>query len=239
METKICTKCGVEYPATTEFFYRDKYKKSGLIGQCKKCKSEYEKEYNKKNKEKRNKSSKNWRENNKEKKKEIDRKYYENNKEKIKKYQKEYREKNIDKIRKQDKIYRENNKEKIREYREKNKEKIQKWREENKEKIRENQRKYYKNDKKKYREKRLKYLFGITLKEYDKMLKEQNSRCVICGTKKVGRNQYNNRSLGVDHDHKTGKIRGLLCNNCNTTLGFLKDNPLILIKAVKYLQKYS
>lgn len=124
-------------------------------------------------------------------------------------------------------------------WRKNNKEKYKKWREKNKEKIRENQRKYYRNDKKKYRENRIKNLFGITLKDYNEMLKKQNGRCAICGTKKVGRNQYNNRSLGIDHDHKTGKIRGLLCNNCNTTLGFLKDNPLILIKAVKYLQKYS
>lgn len=43
--------------------------------------------------------------------------------------------------------------------------------------------------------------------------------------------------LSVDHDHQTGKIRGLLCNNCNRAIGLLKDSSDILYKAAKYIEK--
>ena len=58
-------------------------------------------------------------------------------------------------------------------------------------------------------------------------LKKEITQCVICG---------NNEKLVVDHDHKTGKVRGILCNNCNTGLGMLQDNPKLLLRAISYLK---
>ena len=71
--------------------------------------------------------------------------------------------------------------------------------------------KYYKEN----REKFLGYYYGITLEEYNQMLKEQNHCCAIC---KKHENEFK-RKLDTDHDHKTGKIRGILCFTCNTNLG--------------------
>jgi hypothetical protein len=76
------------------------------------------------------------------------------------------------------------------------------------------------------REKYLKKTYNLSLEEYAKMLKEQNNVCWICKQKK---------SLVVDHDHDTGKVRGLLCNLCNTSLGGFKDSRDSLLKALDYL----
>jgi hypothetical protein len=96
-DTKKCTTCGVEKPATPEFYHRDKGKKGGLRHDCKECVKLYH-------------------EKNKEKKKEYDKLYYENNKEKIKEREKLYRENNKEKKKEYNKLYRENNKEKINEH---------------------------------------------------------------------------------------------------------------------------
>ncbi len=77
----------------------------------------------------------------------------------------------------------------------------------------------------------LMYSYGITLKEYNKILANQNGVCAICG------NPPNDRKLAVDHNHVTGKIRGLLCKACNTTLGNVKDSVEILEKAIEYLKE--
>lgn len=78
------------------------------------------------------------------------------------------------------------------------------------------------------RNKALQYKYGITFSEYKYMYDMQNGCCVICNDK--------HQSLVVDHNHKTGDIRGLLCSSCNTGLGFLKDSPEILYNAKKYLE---
>lgn len=66
----------------------------------------------------------------------------------------------------------------------------------------------------------LKYKFNLTLEEYDKMFEAQNGVCAICGLPEIA------RRLAVDHDHKTGKIRGLLCANCNISLGWYEKNKI-------------
>lgn len=76
----------------------------------------------------------------------------------------------------------------------------------------------------------LKRRFGITLEQYNKMLEEQGGVCAICRIKK-------NETLAVGHDHKTGKIRGLLCGHCNHVVGFAKDNIELLERTIKYLDK--
>lgn len=77
-------------------------------------------------------------------------------------------------------------------------------------------------------------MFGISLEDYDLKLEEQKGVCAICGGLcKSG------KRLAVDHDHKTGNIRDLLCGNCNGGLGKFQDNPELLIKAADYLRKHS
>ena len=75
--------------------------------------------------------------------------------------------------------------------------------------------------------------YGLSVEDWDSMFKNQNGRCVICG-----RHQSElKRSLCVDHDHKTGKVRGLLCFNCNMAIGFLDDNKQSLKNAISYLEQ--
>lgn len=95
---------------------------------------------------------------------------------------------------------------------------------------------YYKNWQK-FQDKRknieLKKNYNITLEEYNNLLKEQSYCCAICNKHESECKQ----KLHVDHDHLTGKIRGLLCGNCNPGLGLFKDNKHLLFKAYKYLNK--
>lgn len=80
---------------------------------------------------------------------------------------------------------------------------------------------------------RLKRQYGITIEDYNRMLKDQNGVCFIC--QKESKNFWGTQPA-VDHCHKTGKIRGLLCDKCNKGLGQFNDNPELLQKAIKYLK---
>ncbi len=71
--------------------------------------------------------------------------------------------------------------------------------------------------------------FGITLDCYKRMIREQEGKCAICKIMFEG--------LNVDHCHKTGIVRGLLCDNCNLALGHFKDEPVLLEIAIVYLKK--
>lgn len=73
--------------------------------------------------------------------------------------------------------------------------------------------------------------YFLTEVDYLEMFKNQNGRCKIC---KRSQTELK-RSLAVDHCHKSGKIRGLLCMKCNTILGLAADNVEILTEAIKYL----
>lgn len=85
------------------------------------------------------------------------------------------------------------------------------------------------------RDKLLKSAYGITQKDFDKMLEAQSGRCAVCGT---AENQVTN-VMFVDHCHSTGKVRGLLCSLCNSGIGKLQDDPEVVLKAYKYLLKYK
>ena len=82
----------------------------------------------------------------------------------------------------------------------------------------------------------LKRVYGITLEQFEAKLTAQNGVCEICG-------EYNTRDkhgvMAVDHNHITGKIRGLLCFKCNSALGNFNDNKELLMKAINYLNKYE
>ena len=91
----------------------------------------------------------------------------------------------------------------------------------------------YKTDK----NSKLKRAYGITLDEYEELLSKQDSKCAICGIDNNGKYRNKPRAFAVDHCHSTGKIRGLLCSDCNTGIGLLKDNINYLQLAIKYLNK--
>jgi len=74
-------------------------------------------------------------------------------------------------------------------------------------------------------------MFGVDKEKYQKMLDKQDNKCAICGVN-VSELKY---TLCVDHDHATGKVRGLLCHDCNVGIGRMKDNIKTLKKAIKYL----
>lgn len=81
--------------------------------------------------------------------------------------------------------------------------------------------------------KALKHRYGITLEEYEVLLESQNFKCKICGSKE----NTQGWRLAVDHCHKTGRVRGLLCHNCNRALGLFKDNAENLKKAIWYVEE--
>ena len=82
-----------------------------------------------------------------------------------------------------------------------------------------------------YLEAQLRRLYGITLKEFKRLNEMQKGLCKLCSGLPTGKM----KRLCVDHDHKTGKVRGLLCRACNSLLGNAKDNPEILKKTIAYL----
>jgi len=75
--------------------------------------------------------------------------------------------------------------------------------------------------------------YGITEVEYEQLAASQGGRCAICGRVPA----EGEKRLGVDHDHRTDKVRGLLCRGCNVGLGSFGDNPAMLQAALTYLNK--
>ena len=84
----------------------------------------------------------------------------------------------------------------------------------------------------------LKSSYGITIDDYETLLKNQNHACAICDGKE-GSVQANGKpfSLAVDHNHETNKVRGLLCSHCNRGLGLFQDSILRLRSAINYLEE--
>jgi ERCC4-type nuclease len=152
--------------------------------------------------------------------------------EKQKEYNKRYRDKNKEKRNIEGNVYSKQwylaNKEKRIKYLEENKEEISKKKKELRkkdvEKTKRNDRKY-----------QLKQFYDITPEQYTELYNKQNGCCAICG-----KNQSElKKALGVDHNHTTGKIRGLLCFNCNITIGKFNDDINMLILATNYLKEYE
>ena len=95
----------------------------------------------------------------------------------------------------------------------------------------------------KKRDENLKRVYGIGIDEYNTLLEKQNNRCAICAsTDPKGRKSGRGGGVDVfyvDHDHKTGNVRGLLCNICNRTMGYVGENSGVLEEMIKYLQKHQ
>lgn len=84
----------------------------------------------------------------------------------------------------------------------------------------------------------LKKRYGITEDTYNNMLKSQNNRCLTCGCTELGARNCGKSKLSIDHDHKTSKIRGLLCHKCNLTSGHIENsNNIIITNIIKYLER--
>jgi hypothetical protein len=82
---------------------------------------------------------------------------------------------------------------------------------------------------------RLKNTYGMTVEQYESMLDEQDGRCAICRSDRPGGPRT--PIFTVDHDHDTGRVRGLLCSSCNRALGLLRDDPEVLRLAIGYLER--
>lgn len=81
------------------------------------------------------------------------------------------------------------------------------------------------------RSEQLKVRYGISTDDYEAMLAKQRGACAIC--------KSTSEALHVDHDHATGKVRGLLCGSCNRGIGCLGDDVVTLKAAVRYLQSHA
>jgi len=76
--------------------------------------------------------------------------------------------------------------------------------------------------------------YNMSLAEYDDLLKAHDNSCAICGKSP----EENGKRLCVDHDHETGRIRGLLCHSCNKGIGLFQDNPIFIQEAINYLRSH-
>jgi hypothetical protein len=79
---------------------------------------------------------------------------------------------------------------------------------------------------------RLRRKYGVT---WEELVTKYGTSCNICGRTRAGNGK--DYRLSVDHDHKTGRIRGLLCSPCNRALGFFEDDPTRMAVAIRYLQQ--
>jgi uncharacterized Zn finger protein (UPF0148 family) len=114
---------------------------------------------------------------------------------------------------------------------------VKEWVQKNREKVNSSNRKRYNSlsseEKRKRNRKQQISLYGLTVEQYDDMIIGQNYVCAICGRSEKSSTRG---VLFIDHDHKTGKVRGLLCDSCNRGLGYFYDNTSFLSNAIKYLK---
>ena len=113
------------------------------------------------------------------------------------------------------------------------------WQLKNLEKVSISSANYYKKNSEKTRNRILKNKYGISLQEYNLLLKKQDNKCASCFQlesaidSRLGRI----RALAVDHNHFTGKVRGLLCTGCNAAIGFIKENAVRAEQLAQYIRK--
>jgi peptide methionine sulfoxide reductase MsrB len=103
------------------------------------------------------------------------------------------------------------------------------------------QKKYRDNNKDKRKNGMLQWRFNLTLEEYNAMSEAQGHVCKLCGNPETSKksNSEEVRMLSVDHDHNTGKVRGLLCARCNVQLGHYEKAKPRVKEFEKYLKEYE
>lgn len=87
-----------------------------------------------------------------------------------------------------------------------------------------------------YKKYRLRAEYGLSLEQYQAMRDEQCGTCALCHRVDSGRPKW--KDLVVDHDHSTGRVRALLCHQCNMVLGHSGDNPALLRKMADYIESH-
>lgn len=81
--------------------------------------------------------------------------------------------------------------------------------------------------------------YGLSANDYKLLYEKQNGVCAICGKPEIAKNNTGTtRLLSIDHDHQTGKVRGLLCMSCNIFLGHLEKNAKYISKALIYAKYF-
>lgn len=166
-------------------------------------------------------------------------KYRDLNKEEKKAYHKAYYEANKDRLKKMsnDNYHANRDREIIRrkeyhiKHRDEMNEHAKRYYHKHKEQNKERRKEYNKNHKREIKSYKLFLSYGITLEQYEKMYNRQKGKCAICKTYR--------ESLVVDHDHKTGKVRHLLCHKCNLALGYVNDDTKILKSMITYLDEHT
>lgn len=142
-------------------------------------------------------------------------------------YTKEWRKRNPNKVKEHCKLWRNRHKTQ-------DKKRKQEWYLKNKERVRCQGKIWNQNNKSKIQHRYLQKTYGITLSQYEDTFQRQNGCCAICHRPQSSLK----KKLGVDHNHITGKVRGLLCYECNYGLGYFKDNADILIQGAKYINSF-
>jgi hypothetical protein len=155
-------------------------------------------------------------------------------KEELAAYHREWRAKNKDRLRELNRVkmaeWRARNPEKVRESnrkqrqkpgaKERNYAKTVEWRKANADKVRKQQ---------------IRHKYGLSGDQFDAMLQAQNWCCAICGTQL----RFGLGGLTVDHCHTTGRVRGILCTQCNTGVGMFRENPATFTRALAYLEAHA
>lgn len=117
-------------------------------------------------------------------------------------------------------------------YPERKLESVRKYQAKYPERVKEQIRKTHERDPWRRKNNKLKHLYGITLVEYEAKRLNQQNKCAVCKKDFTG-------TPFVDHDHVTNSVRDLLCNSCNSLLGYAKDDVSILMFAIEYLKKHQ
>lgn len=101
------------------------------------------------------------------------------------------------------------------------------------------QKAYYAEHRDDYRAKTAARIYGITVEDFREMVERQAGLCAICGRPEMAVIAGKSQTLSIDHDHETGRVRALLCSNCNTALGLFGDDSSRLRLAATYLETYA
>lgn len=122
------------------------------------------------------------------------------------------------------------------ENRDRNLRRIREWRRANKERLNAVDRKWARANPEKVRNRTLRHRYGVDHQWVLSQIEIQGGRCPICS-----RNFEQKQGLApnVDHDHVTGKVRGVICGSCNTAAGLLRDDPLVAQSMARYLRKHK
>jgi hypothetical protein len=90
-----------------------------------------------------------------------------------------------------------------------------------------------------FKGRKLKSTYGISMEDFSALLDSQSHKCLICGRQISGKVNSKDLRAFVDHDHKTGAVRGLLCVYCNSLIGYCREDKSLLLAAIDYLKKFQ